>query len=253
MSLSATRIRAVIRKEFREYRRNRFIIYTMATLPLFFIAPPVIELFNISASSGASIVRTQVDVTMLLMLVIPVVLPATIAAYSVIGERDQGTLEPLLTTPVSREEFLLGKSFAATIPSVGMAYLFFLALVLAVRFASPRVVVHAVWQPSWFVAEVLFAPLLAAWSVWVGTAISARSSDVRVAQQLGTLASLPALVLPLLMALQVFQPTVTTAIVLALSLAVIDVGAWRVVSLMFDRERLITGKRAVSMKIDASP
>jgi len=42
MSLSSTRIRAVIRKEFREYRRNRFIIYTMATLPIFFIALPVI-------------------------------------------------------------------------------------------------------------------------------------------------------------------------------------------------------------------
>jgi len=144
MSLSSTRIRAVIRKEFREYRRNRFIIYTMATLPIFFMALPVIELFNISASSAGSIVRTQVDVTMLLMLVIPVVLPATIAAYSVIGERDQGTLEPLLTTPISREEFLLGKSLAATIPSIGMAYVFFLVLVIAVRLASPSVVVHAV-------------------------------------------------------------------------------------------------------------
>jgi hypothetical protein len=40
-------------------------------------------------------------------------------------------------------------------------------------------------------------------------------------------------------------------VVLALALATIDVGAWRVVSLMFDRERLITGKRAVSMRIDA--
>ena len=251
MKLSSTRIRAVIRKEFREYRRNRFIIYTMATLPIFFIALPVIELFNISASSNASIVRTQVDVTMLLMLVIPVVLPATIAAYSVIGERDQGTLEPLLTTPISREEFLLGKSLAATVPSVGMAYLFFLVLVIAVRLASPSVVVHAVWKPSWFVAEF---SLLHCWLR--GRCGSAPRSppghrDVRVAQQLGTLASLPAFVLPLLMALQVFRPTVLTTIVLAVVLAIIDVGAWRVVSLMFDRERLITGNRAVSVRIDA--
>jgi ABC-2 type transport system permease protein len=32
--------------------------------------------------------------------VVPAVIPASIAAYSVVGERDQGTLEPLLTTPV---------------------------------------------------------------------------------------------------------------------------------------------------------
>lgn len=251
MSVNATRIGAVMRKEFREYRRNRFIIYTMIVLPLFSIAIPIVELFNIHASEAASIVRTQINVTMLLMLVIPVILPATIAAYSVIGERDQGTLEPVLTTPISREEFLLGKSLAATIPSVFMAYAFFTVLVVSVRVASPAVVVHLVWQASWFAAEILFAPLLAAWSVWVGTAISARSSDVRVAQQLGTLASLPALILPLLMVLQVFQPTVTTAVILALTLAIVDVGAWRVVSLMFDRERLITGKRAVSMRADA--
>ena len=250
MNQSAIRIRAVMRKEFQEYRRNRFIIYTMGTLPLIFTALPVITLFSISNTAPPSVVRTQVAITLLLLLVIPVVLPATIAAYSVIGERDQGTLEPLLTTPISREEFLLGKSLAATIPTVGVAYVFFIVLVVAIRLGASSVVAHAVWQPSWFLAELLFAPLLAAWSVWVGTAISARSSDVRVAQQLGTLASLPALVLPLLMSLQVFKPTATVAVVIAVALAVIDVGAWRIVSKMFDRERLITGASAVTMRAE---
>jgi ABC-2 type transport system permease protein len=240
-----------MRKEFREYRRNRFIIYTMATLPLIFTALPVISLFSISNTEDLSTVRMQVAITLLLMLVIPVVLPATIAAYSVIGERDQGTLEPLLTTPISREEFLLGKSLAATVPAVAVAYLFFIVLVVAIRLGAASIVSHAVWQPSWFLAELLFAPLLAAWSVWVGTAISALSSDVRVAQQLGTLASLPALVLPLLMSLQVFRPTATVAVVIAVALAIIDVAAWRVVSKMFDRERLITGASAVTMRAEA--
>ena len=251
MNESVIRVRAVIQKEFREYRRNKFIIYTMATLPLIFTALPVISLFSVSSSEAPSVVRTQVAITLLLLLVIPVVLPATIAAYSVIGERDQGTLEPLLTTPISREEFLLGKSLAATIPTVGVAYAFFIVLVVAIRIGAPSVVSHDVWQPSWFLAEFLFAPLLAAWSVWAGTAISVRSSDVRVAQQLGTLASLPALVFPLLMSLQVFKPTVTVAVIIALALAVIDVGAWRVVSKMFDRERLITGASAVTMRAEA--
>jgi ABC-type Na+ efflux pump permease subunit len=240
-----------MRKEFREYRRNRFIIYTMATLPIIFTALPVVSLFSVASTTAPSVVRTQVAITLLLLLVIPVVLPATIAAYSVIGERDQGTLEPLLTTPISREEFLLGKSLAATVPTVGVAYLFFIVLVVAIRLGASSVVAHAVWQPSWFLAELLFAPLLAMWSVWVGTAISARSSDVRVAQQLGTLASLPALVLPLLMSLQVFRPTALTAAVIAVVLAAIDIVAWRVVSRMFDRERLITGASAVTMRAEA--
>lgn len=40
-------------------------------------------------------------------------------------------------------------------------------------------------------AALVFIPLLSAWAVWVGLAISARVSDIRVAQQLATLGSLP--------------------------------------------------------------
>jgi len=68
------RIRAVIRKEFQEYRRNRFIIYTMGTLPLIFTrcrsshssVSPTRKLFNR---------EDQVAITLLLLLVIPVVCP----------------------------------------------------------------------------------------------------------------------------------------------------------------------------------
>ena len=38
------------------------------------------------------------------MLVIPAVIPSTLASYSVVGEHDQGTLEPVLTTPIRSEE-----------------------------------------------------------------------------------------------------------------------------------------------------
>ena len=47
--------------------------------------------------------------------------------------------------------------------------------------------------------RLLFTPLLAGSSIWVGIAISARSSDVRVAQQLGVFASLPPLAIVALM------------------------------------------------------
>jgi hypothetical protein len=247
MTISAGRIRAVLSKEFREYRRNRFIIYTMATSALIFVVIPVVTILRrFPASVPGSAVKASVSSTLFLMLIIPCILPATIAAYSVIGEREQGTLEPVLTTPVRREELLLGKALAAVIPSVLVAYIVYAIFMLIVRFGASPSVVNAVWEFSWFLAEILFAPLLATWSVWVGTAISARSSDVRVAQQLGTLASLPPLGLTSLMTFQVLQPTVTVAIVIALVLLVIDVVAWRVVSSMFDRERLITGAKPVS-------
>lgn len=179
------------------------------------------------------------------LLITPAILPAVIAAYSVVGEREQGTLEPLLTTPVRREELLLGKALAAIVPSVILAYVIFALIESAAQlFARNPAVATALGQGPHILAEILFAPLLAGWSTWVGIGISARSSDVRVAQQLGTLASLPPLAIAALMALNVFAPSVKLAVVLGAALLAADIVMWRAVSAMFDRERLVTGHRA---------
>ena len=243
-ALSATRVRAVLVKEFRAYRRNKFILYTMMLLPVVFLAAPITTILNLPATAPEARVQVAVGVIFLLMLLVPVIVPATIAAYSVIGERDQGTLEPVLTTPIRREEFVLGKALASILPGVALSYVFFAVIMTILRLFGHPNVVHALWQVHWLVADVLFTPLLGAWSTWVGTAISARSTDVRVAQQLGTLASLPALAVTSLMTFQVLQPTVTVALIVAGVLVVLDVAALRVVSNLFDRERLITGAHA---------
>jgi ABC-2 type transport system permease protein len=62
-----------------------------------------------------------------------------------------------------------------------------------------------------------------------------------VAQQLGTLASLPPLVVVALIDLQILTPSVGLALVFGLVLLIADVLMYRVVSGMFDRERLLTG------------
>jgi ABC-2 type transport system permease protein len=46
------------------------------------------------------------------------------------------------------------------------------------------------------------------------------------------------------MSFNVFTPSLTLAVLFALVLLAADVLLWRVVSAMFDRERLITGARA---------
>ncbi|HET6812559.1 MAG TPA: hypothetical protein VFJ69_00890 [Actinomycetota bacterium] len=73
---------------------------------------------DISFEVGARVADTQALVYMLAILAI---VPAVVAAYSVAGERQQDTLEPVLTTPVRAEE-LLGKGLAALAPSLVVAY-----------------------------------------------------------------------------------------------------------------------------------
>ena len=127
------------------------------------------------------------------MLLIPAFVPATLAAYSVVGEREQGTLEPVLTTPIRREEFLVAKALAVAAPTITIAYaIFAIFLAVAKLFAHPGIA-SAIFAGSHVLVQLLFTPLLAGWSIWVGIAISARSSDIRAAQQLSVFASLPPL------------------------------------------------------------
>jgi ABC-2 type transport system permease protein len=93
-------------------------------------------------------------------------------------------------------------------------------------------------------ALFLFTPLLAGWAIVVGLAVSVRANEVRVAQQLGTIASLPPLGAVILMVTGVITPTFTVAIIFAIVLLFVDLQALRLVSRMFDRERLVTGTKA---------
>jgi ABC-type transport system involved in multi-copper enzyme maturation permease subunit len=241
MSFSWTRVGALLRKELRDYRRNRFVIGTMAAVPVLFITLPVIQLIAADVTNKALSLR--IGLSLLYMLVIPVTMPSVVCAYSVVGEREQGTLEPILATPIRREEFLIAKALAAFVPTLVIAYAVFgIFLAIAALFAHP-VIVSAIYAGTRVLVQLLFTPLLAGWAIWVGIAVSARSADVRVAQQLSVLASVPPLVILALMSLNVITESVTLAIGLAAALLAFDLLAWRVVAAMFDRERLVTGRR----------
>lgn len=244
MSFSWERVGAIFRKELRDYRRNRFVVMTMAFVPLVFVIVPAVQLLTIKASISSGRLDTRIGVALLYMLLIPAIVPSTLAAYSVVGEREQGTLEAVLITPIRREEFLVGKALAVLVPTLGIAYAVFgIFLGVAALFAHPGVT-SAVFEPSHLLVQLLFTPLLGGWSIWVGIAISARSVDVRAAQQLGLFASLPPLGLAALMSFNVIAPSVGLALGLAGALLVFDVLGWRAVAAMFDRERLVTGRRS---------
>ncbi|MFN8201079.1 MAG: hypothetical protein U0S48_00840 [Solirubrobacteraceae bacterium] len=94
------------------------------------------------------------------------------------------------------------------------------------------------------VAQVVFTPLVAAWSIWLGIAISTRASDIRVAQQLSMLVSLPSFAVAALIAFDAIHPSLGLALALGAALVILDGLGWRVTSAAFDRERLITNAKA---------
>jgi len=114
----------IVRKEWAEVFRNRFVLFTVGFLPLILTALPLIIL-GVSGSaegltglSGADMPANFeslceglegsdclqyffVTQFMLLFMLMPLAIPVTIASYSIVGEKTTRTLEPVLATPIT--------------------------------------------------------------------------------------------------------------------------------------------------------
>jgi ABC-type transport system involved in multi-copper enzyme maturation permease subunit len=241
VKIEGRRVRAIFIKEIREIRRNRSVLLAMSVLPLVFIVQPLIAILGLSARAASGLSQEHV---LLYLLGIPILVPPVIAATAIAGERQQGTLEPVLTTPIRREELLLAKGLAGLIPSIAIALAVDVLFLLVVAvFAQPGIASAMVNGPD-LVAQLVFMPLLAAWSVWVGLAVSTRTSDLRVAQQLALLVNVPVVFLVAAVAFGVLSPSPRLGVGLAALLIVLDTTGWRIAARLFDRERLISGTTA---------
>jgi ABC-2 type transport system permease protein len=240
MKVDAGRVRAVVRKELRDYRRKRSIVLSMSALPItYFIVAIVLILVLPVPKTGSGPIP---EVPLLYLLLIPAMMPAIVASYSIVGEREQGTLEPLLTTPILEQELILGKAAAVMLPTLALSYTIFGLFLLFVRLVARPTVASLVFHDGpVLLALLLFAPLVAGWSISVGMATSVRASEARVAQQMATLSSIPVIAIIVLMMIGLVHATFLVAFGFGFGLLVLDVLIIRLVVGMFNRERLITG------------
>ena len=240
MRISRRRVRSVLRKELRDLRSSGNVVTAMVVLPLVFLIQPVIQVFAIPSSGSSTLHHEH---TLIYLLAIPALVPSALAAYSIVGERLQGTLEPLLSTPVQERELILGKALAVFLPSVSVAYaVFALFIALVELFAAPGVASALVQAPD-VLAQIVFTPLLVIWSIWIGMAISARSRDIRTAGQISIVVSLPTVAVTSLIAFNVIPATLPVALAFGIGLSVLDRLGWRMATALFDRERLIISTR----------
>jgi ABC-type Na+ efflux pump permease subunit len=237
VTISRRRLSAIVGKELRDYRHNGNIVYAMAILPLVFLIQPLIQVFTLPPSASTPLHHEH---TLLYMLAIPVLVPAALASYSVVGEKLQGTLEPLLSTPITRQELLLGKALAAFLPTIVVSYLVFAVYIAVVELFAHAGIADALIRAPDLLVQLLFTPLLALWSIWVGIAVSARSTDPRTAGQLAILLSLPTVAVTTLIAFNVIEPSGKVAAGFGIGLLVLIRLGGRLATALLDRERLIT-------------
>ena len=180
-------------KDFSVFRKNKYVFYSLVAIPLLLgIILPSAVLFGLSGQLPTSTAVAVIDSYSWYFVIIAAILPTAVASYSFVGEKIEKSLEPLLATPTTDGELLLGKSLAAFIPCLGATYIG-AAIYVAIVDVWSVMHVGSFLLPNLLFAVVLgvIAPLTCVLSVEASVIISSRVNDVRAAQQLGGLVVLP--------------------------------------------------------------
>jgi ABC-2 type transport system permease protein len=168
-------------------------------------------------------------------------LPATIASYSLVGEKIERSLEPLLATPASDSEILLGKGLAALLPPLAAMWAG-MVLLMSLCDAYTHTTLGYLYFPNWMAAVTVFgvAPLLATMAVCFSVLWSSRVSDVRTAQQLSALAAIPGAGLYIGLLSGAFSLSLTSLAVMCGALLAVDTALAVAARAIFHREEILT-------------
>jgi ABC-2 type transport system permease protein len=177
---------------------------------------------------------------LILFVMLPAILPTVLASYSFIGEKQNKSLEPLLATPTSDMELLLGKCLSVFIPTMGsaiVAFVLFSAMVdgFTYGFFNELIIPDA----RWIVAILVISPLFCILGIMVNVLISSKVNDVRASQQIGSLIVMPIIILFILSTLQVFALNMLLLGILALLLIGIDALVFWLSYRSFRREKIL--------------
>lgn len=131
-----------------------------------------------------------------LYLLIPLIVSTVIAADSFAGERERGTLEPLLHTSTTDAELMTAKFLSSFIPAVVVAFGGFVVYsVVANAVAWPYIGQLFFPNRTWLLLAFWVAPALAALGLSIMTMVSARVHSLQAAHQVGSLLVLPVILL----------------------------------------------------------
>lgn len=267
--MNVDRIRTLMGKELREFRASPTVFVPVVLLIVVCTALPFVVVVAVPWGTGKPLTSDQTFLQVIMVLrtrtpdlaalpletavqvflfqqflvlylIAPIVGAVSLAAYTVVGEKQGRTLEPLLTTPMSTAELLVAKVLAAFLPSLAIEALglcLYFALIAVT--AAPDVVWSLVSVRSLLLVGVL-GPFASLAALQATIAVSSRVTDPRSAQQVAVLIILPLIGMLVGQMAGVFF--VTTAVLVLLCLGMM--AAWVVLILLsvalFERETILT-------------
>jgi ABC-2 type transport system permease protein len=225
------------------FRKKKTILYSALFLPLALsIGLPMIAWYVVNNRNvPIQILFPIFDAFSFFFLVLAAIIPTVIGSYSFVGEKAEKTLEPLLATPTTDDEILLGKSLAAFLPVIIMIFIGAVIFTFLMDiFTFPKV--GYLYFPNWnFVIILLLnSPLACIMSIEFSVLVSSRVNDVRSAQQIAALIIIPFFALYYLTEIRVITLDTNTLLLIGGIITLIDIGLFFANRVIFQREEILT-------------
>ena len=254
-------VTTILRRETTEIVRNRLLLSTILLPPILLTVAPIVLAGAIGERSlppelaaevlaqrpeWASFTEAElagafaVQQFLVFFLLMPAYIPLSIATFSIIGEKQARSLEPVLAAPIRTSELLTGKAVAALVPGVLAGWVTYVIFVILASLVYGPALFGVVTDPSWLAGVFLLGPAVGLSSVVAGVIVSARVNDPRVAQQVGGVVIIPIIALVLVQATGTLLVGAAGYTLLAIIVLVVSLIGLRVGVGLFDREAILT-------------
>ena len=260
-------IREIVSKDIEEFRKSKFVFSSLVGLPLLLaIVIPIITLYPFTDPTYASSIN-ETDIRLIreylglqsnlngqqviflftlntlstFFMVIPAVIPTVIASHSLVGEKINRTLEPLLATPLKDVELLIGKILSAFIPTMFATYFAFTIFIVFVNYlAYPIFNYILIPDIRWTIIIGVLAPLFCLLSITTNVLISSKVNDVRSAQQIGGLIVVPLILIIIFSTMGIVVLDIYLLILIGTLLGILNIIMGYVALKLFRRDTILT-------------
>ena len=239
--MNVNHISSLVAKDMNVFLRKKTVLYTVVLLPLALGIgfPALLNYMQSRKPLTAQGLNVLMPTFSFFYVILASIAPVQIATYSLIGEKIEKSIEPLLATPITDNEILLGKSLIAFVPSIIAIYIsasIFTILIDNTVANLPYLL------PDWTFGFILviMVPLTLLFSIEVGIIVSSRVNDARSGSQLGMLFIIPFVGIYLGSELSVITLDQNTMYAIAGVLLLVDIVLFFISKFLFQREQILT-------------
>jgi ABC-type Na+ efflux pump permease subunit len=260
----STAERAVIKKDFREVWDSKMARSTMLVVPLMLVIlipivclvininvpasevngidkimqmlPPEAQNFDVRQGTFYMMTNTMFP---MFFLMIPLMTSSVSAASSFVGERERGTLETLILTPMTLPKIFRAKVLGCIALSALITTISFVAFAIVMSIGDIMLGMPFFLNWNWLVCVLLFAPAVTVFGVVFMVLVSAKSKNFIEAMQTSGYIVLPIVLIFAGEMTGLFSLSALHLLLISVVVIILDAVIWVVTSRSFRAEKLL--------------